>query len=291
MIATIVLPTTADRGPLLEYSAGSALRQSVEDVELFIIGDGVDATTRQAASALMRQDSRVRFFDYPKHPRRGETYRHELLQEEARGEIVCYLCDRDLMMSNHVAKVYESLQTCDITSTLCYRVGVNGGVTLASVGGTVGDLNDTDRRLRRLTCIAHTRAAYLSLPHGWRTTPPEQFTDIYMWDQFLQQSDIRARVIPAPTVLYFKREGHPGWPTERRHPELASWYCKLTAEGGEARIHQDSVYSILQILSDAQRRETRRQREREPRRGLRSLLGRIAGRLRRRLSGAFTRQG
>ncbi len=44
-----------------------------------------------------------------------------------------------------------------------------------------------------LSCGAHTLAAYRRLPHGWRTTPPELATDLYMWQQFLEQPWCRAR--------------------------------------------------------------------------------------------------
>lgn len=281
MKASILLPTTADRGPLLQYSAGSALRQSVQEIELLIVGDGVDESTRLAANSLVQQDERVRFFDYPKDSRRGEVYRHEVLQKEAKGDIVCYLCDRDLLLSNHVAELYEGLKTCDIASTLSYSIRGNGEITLAPVNA-VGELTENDRALRRLTCVAHTLESYRSLPYGWRTTPPDQFTDVYMWNQFLDQRETRARVIPAPTVLYFKRGAHPGWPTEDRRLELANWYATLIAEGGESRIHQYCLYHILQILTDFRTDVLRQNRKNV---NLRKLLRRTARRLRRFVSG------
>lgn len=250
MKATIMLPTTTDRGPLLKYSAGSVLRQSVKDIELFIVGDGVNETTRQAVNALVQRDERVSFFDFPKHPRRGEIYRNEILRSEAKGEIICYLCDRDLMLSNHVAELYEALKTFDIASSFCYSIRPWGEVTLAPVD-FIGELKDRDTRLRRLSCIAHTLEAYKSLPFGWRTTPPDEYTDNYMWRQFVEQAGIRTIMIPVPTVLYFPRGLHPGqWSTEQRRVELSSWYATLVSEDGESRIHRESLYHILQNLVD-----------------------------------------
>ena len=92
--ATVVIPTF-DHGPLLEYSLASALRQTVPDIEVFIIGDGVPDVTRQIVARAVRQDPRVRFFDNPKGARRGEAHRHRALAE-AKGSIVCYLSDDDL---------------------------------------------------------------------------------------------------------------------------------------------------------------------------------------------------
>jgi glycosyltransferase involved in cell wall biosynthesis len=290
MKATILLPTTSDRGPLLQYSAGSALRQTVQDIELFIVGDGVNETTRQAANALVQQDKRVNFFDFPKHPRRGETYRHEVLQSEAKGEIVCYLCDRDLMLSNHIAELYEALNISDIASSFCYSIRATGEITLAHVD-FIGEWKDHNTKLRRLSCIAHTLEAYKSLPYGWRTTPPNQFTDHYMWRQFLEQNEIRANMIPVPTVLYFNRRPHPGsWSTERRREELANWYATLVSEGGESRIHRDCLYHIVQNLVDFRRDLLKQQKEKERSHSSLHLLRRTTGRIRRLVSGFCDRK-
>lgn len=276
MKATVLLPTTSDRGPLLEYSAGSVLRQDVRDIELFIIGDGVNDVTRKAAYELTRRDKRIRFFDFPKHARRGETYRDEILKTEATGEIVCYMCDRDLVFSNHVAEVYEALRANDIVITYCYLMGRDDAVSFAPIG-TWGEKGDKPG-LRRLTCIAHTLDAYKSLPHGWRTTPEGLFTDIYMWQQFLEQPGVKASTVPIPTVLYFKRGSHPGWPTEERCRELSAWYTRLTAEGGETRIHQELLNRSLQQLADFRKDVLKwqsRQKKRSPARALRRTINRM----------------
>ena len=119
--ATVLVPTSIDRGPLLPLSIGSIQRQTLREIEIFIIGDGVEEITRQQISDLIAQDPRIRFFDHPKHRRRGEPYRHAALQE-ARGEIVCYMCDRDLMLPDHVETMHRLLQGADFATTLLYHV-------------------------------------------------------------------------------------------------------------------------------------------------------------------------
>lgn len=98
--ATVVIPSF-DHGPTLLYSVRSALAQTIEDIEVFVVGDGVPDTTREIMAELMREDDRVRFFDNPKALSRGELHRSSAL-EEARGEIVCYLADDDLWFPEHV---------------------------------------------------------------------------------------------------------------------------------------------------------------------------------------------
>ena len=113
--ATVIIPTH-DHGPMLLHSARSALAQTVEEIELFIVGDGVPEVTREIVSELKR-DERVRFFDHPKGPRHGEIYRHAALQE-ARGEIVCYLSDDDLCFPEHVACMRRLLSSADFAHAL-----------------------------------------------------------------------------------------------------------------------------------------------------------------------------
>ena len=83
-LATELVTTWATRGYIagslldadqLVDAVDSVLRQTVRDLEVFIIGDGVHDVTREAARALEKTDPRVRFFDHPKHARRGEPCR------------------------------------------------------------------------------------------------------------------------------------------------------------------------------------------------------------------------
>jgi glycosyltransferase involved in cell wall biosynthesis len=64
---TILLPTSIDRGLLLPYSVGSIQKQTIQDYELFIVGDGVNDFTRGVIQELRSNDDRIQFFDYPKH--------------------------------------------------------------------------------------------------------------------------------------------------------------------------------------------------------------------------------
>jgi len=35
---------------------------------------------------------------------------------------------------------------------------------------------------------------YRKLPDGWRTTPEDNYSDVYMWEQFLSHSDVGLRL-------------------------------------------------------------------------------------------------
>jgi Glycosyl transferase family 2 len=228
--ATVLIPTTGDRGPLLRYSVGSVLAQTVRDLEIFIVGDGVTDSSREIVADLMKSDKRVRFFDFPKHERRGEPYRHEVLAG-ARGEIVCYLCDRDLMLPHHVATVAGLLRTSDFAHTLWAHVLTDGRFALreklqltrpghrrAFIAGRVGI---------GLSQVGHTMTMYQRLPQGWSTTPREVATDWYMWQKFLSHPQCQPAGSDSLTILYFQRNGPPPWPVDKRVPELNDWSQRM----------------------------------------------------------------
>ena len=75
VVATVLIPTF-NHGPTLRQSVGSVFDQTVSDLEIFIVGDGVPDMTREIVTELMSQDERIRFFDNPKGPRTGEIHRH-----------------------------------------------------------------------------------------------------------------------------------------------------------------------------------------------------------------------
>lgn len=226
--ATVIVPTSIDRGPLLQYSVGSVLRQTLSDLEVFIVCDGAKAGTRAAAQALAQQDARVRVFDFPKGTRRGETYRHEILTNHADGEIVCYLCDRDLMLPHHVEQMHQALTRHDFANCAYLDIKEDGRV-VPELKLDSGHPVQRARLVRHgrmgvmLSTMAHRLDFYRQLPFGWRTTPVDWFTDHYMQHQMLSQPKCRGIGVAKPSIVYFKRGHHPGWPTQQRADELKVW--------------------------------------------------------------------
>jgi len=107
------------------------MAQTVRDIEIFIIGDGMTPATAEAADALQRSDPRIRLFAHPKGPRHGEIYRHAALAE-ATGRIICYLSDDDLWLPKHVATMEGLLANADFAHTLSIRVETDGGLRVGN---------------------------------------------------------------------------------------------------------------------------------------------------------------
>jgi glycosyl transferase family 2 len=228
-IATVLVPAH-NHGPLLLYAVTTALRQTVRELEVLIVGDGADEATRDAAIQLQRLDERVRFFENPKGPRHGEVHRHAALHE-ARGRIVCYLADDDLWFPEHVEVMAGLLETADFVHALPVWIEVDG---LARVG--LGHLKGSGIRERMeqgwnfipLSCAAHTMALYRRLPFGWRTSPPDVWTDLHMFRQILAVPDCRAESGSRMTVLHFPSPPRHDWTMTQRVAELASWSQRLS---------------------------------------------------------------
>jgi glycosyltransferase involved in cell wall biosynthesis len=208
----------------------SALRQTVREIEVLIVGDGADAATTAEAERLVGSDDRVRFFPFAKGPRLGEVHRTAVLRE-ARGDAIAYLADDDLWLPGHVASVLETLAECDF-------VHARGLVVLADQSLQIlpGDFAAPGVRERlyqrwnfmSLSCAAHTRALYDRLPGGWETTPADVWTDLHMWRRLLALPDCRAASTVFPTALTFPSPYRREHTLAEREAELSRWASRLS---------------------------------------------------------------
>jgi GalNAc5-diNAcBac-PP-undecaprenol beta-1,3-glucosyltransferase len=292
--ATVLIPTH-DHGATLLHSTRSALAQTVREIEVFVVGDGMSPDTTLAADELERADTRVRVFRFPKGPRHGEIHRHAALAE-ASGAIVCYLSDDDLWLPNHVEVMEELLRAADFAHTLGIRVQPDGRLRVGNkvdfglpgirdlvftpglrVGGT------------SLSAMAHTMAMYRRLPAGWDTTPAGTPTEVAMSRKFIQQSECRLASGTTPTLIRFPSPGRRGWPPEQRLAELSAWSRQIESEEWGARLPSLAFEAVvradaekfvqLKVLKHAHLRKRRAfrqklQAERERVKKLRALLKR-----------------
>lgn len=227
--ATILIPTH-NHARLLLPAVRSALAQTHQDFEIFIIGDGITPETRAAIAEAQALDPRIRFFDHEKSLRTGEPYRHEALTTAAIGDFVCYLSDDDLWFPDHLATMRDALRTADLAHAL--PLLVDGAGTLLS---SLVDLSLPEwaqwtiagHSKNSLSFVAHRLDFYRRLPHGWRTTPQGRPTDNYMWAQMLEMPGIRATSTGKYTALGFPHTMRRDWPLARREEELLAWEQKL----------------------------------------------------------------
>jgi GalNAc5-diNAcBac-PP-undecaprenol beta-1,3-glucosyltransferase len=246
---TVVCPTF-DHGPTLQYSLASALDQTVEDIELFVVGDGVPDVTREIVGELAHGDERVRFFANPKGERRGERHRH-LAIAEARGRLVLYLSDDDLWLPHHVETLVAALGEADWAHTISAWLLPDG-----QMGVNIVDLADTFYRdwmfsddhppSPGLSQSGHTRTLYDALPAGWNPAPLALPTDVHMWRQILAIDWVRPRSVPAFTAISFPSPPRAGWSAEQRADELGRWAARLAQPDGRRALEAQVLATFAQ---------------------------------------------
>lgn len=247
--ATVLIPTY-DHGPLIRFALASAQWQTVRDIEIFVVGDGAPAITREIVAAAAATDPRIRYFDNPKGERQGERWRHEALAE-ASGRIVCYLSDDDLWFPDHLATMAGLLANADFAGALQGRVRADG-----SIYGQCSNFALPQYRNPRialgsklgLTGAAHTLAFYRRLPMGWHPAPQEVYTDQHMWQQFFGTPGCRAVSSFHPTCLTFLSTLRRHMSLDERELELEAWKARI---GDAAELQRLREAILAAHLEDA----------------------------------------
>jgi len=126
-------------------TVASVQAQGIDDIEILIVGDGVDDSVRSAVERLQAADLRIRFFDFPKAPRNGEIHRDGVLRQ-ARGRIICYQADDDLWLPGHLQDMEDALVHADFVGAMHVNVEADGRVRgffrhrAPRIQGPVGEL-------------------------------------------------------------------------------------------------------------------------------------------------------
>ena len=198
---TVIIPTH-DHASTLDLAMASVLSQSIETLELVVIGDGVGDDAREVIAAI--DDPRVRFLDEAKTASRAELVRHRVLVDSD-SDYVCYLGDDDVMLPDHVETMSSALQEVDFTHPLPAYIRPDGALAAHPT-----DLSDPlcrqwhlnpEHNAVSLTGVAHRLDAYRRLPNGWREAPPGRWSDHYMWEQWFRTDGFRYSTGRRLTVL------------------------------------------------------------------------------------------
>jgi len=238
--ASVLIPTTGDRGDLLRCSIASVLRQTENRLEVLVVGDGMSSNSRGAIEDMAHSDHRIRLFDFPKHENRGEPNRHYILLHEARGRNIFYLCDRNLLLPDHVERLGRLLKDADVAHGLMVAIRPDGQPVIADYSGIFGFRGVPDlakawqRRLTvkrgsvvPLSSWGHTLRFYRKLPRGWEPPPAGWFSDQHMLAQLLAHPGCKVASTMVPTALNFQKlwRGQDAVTVWRQ--ELPLWFKRL----------------------------------------------------------------
>jgi hypothetical protein len=232
----LIIVPTHDHASTLDVAVSSALAQTIADLDVAIVGDGVGDDTREVANELGRRDERVRFIDLPKSPSRNEGARHELIMDTD-AEIVTYLGDDDLFFPDHVETMVQLLESHDFAHPLPVFVGADDGLDAHPTD--VGDERCVQWHLQQgfntigLTGASHTSALYRQLPNGWTEPPSGWWSDHYFWTQIFRHPDVRLATSRRCTVIKHPATQSEVPPAERRQM-LLTWSDRIGSPGFES---------------------------------------------------------
>ena len=241
----VIIPTHA-HPLLLPVAVRSVLDQSVDDIRLVVIGDGVADDTRDVMSDVVRWDTRIEFVDLPKAGRTGERHRH-LVLSGSQARFIAYLGDDDLFAPDHLAIVSELLEHHDVVTPLSTAITPDGKVdcypwSLAEEPSRRKALEGIS--LFSLTGLCHTLDAYRRLPFGWRDTPEGYYTDQYMLLQFLAEPWCRFGLTEVPTVAHLADSQRRDMSADERLDELLAVRDRLGAPSGWAEFRREALGAL-----------------------------------------------
>ncbi len=286
--ASILIPTH-NHADTLPITVESALAQSVRDLEVIIIGDGVTPDVRAAAEGLAAVDARVRFLDRPKGPSHGEIYRDEAIRA-ARSDAIFYLCDDDLLLPEHVADLLELLETHNFVQCMNSFITTTGQLELVA-----SDLSEprivlwhvTERPFfnsTSLTGTAHSKEFYLRVGQPWSTALDGCPPDVFQWRRLMAHPDFSGATSRRVTALQLPTSmGREAQDQSARAAELARWAAVVADRDAQQVIdglaHQAAMRQLVQVSigHEKLRRSVLREWSRPSRRvarGMRRLLGR-----------------
>jgi len=201
--AIVILPTYR-HVITLPFAIESAQNQTIQDIEIAIIGDGVNDDTRDIVSDFKKKDSRIRFYDEPKCRSRNELVRNQVISK-SNAKIVTYLGDDDLFFPNHVEIMSNILKKNDFAHPLPILFFKKDKISKFKT-----DLKDpkwVKYHLERgqntiaLTGVSHTLKFYKSLPVGWEIPPEGEWSDHYMWQKMFKMRNVKLETSEYSTTL------------------------------------------------------------------------------------------
>lgn len=229
---TIIIPTH-DHQDTVQYAVQSALNQTYQNFEIFVVGDGAPARTKEIVDAIIKQDARIRYYENPKGEGHGELHRAHAIKQ-ANGQFIAYLGDDDLWLPTHLETLRSYLENYDFVQTTQATLYNQEDWHFFS-----GDLNHLPIRQRILTgeynffgptTVAHRLDAYFKLPHGWRPKPENMPSDIHMWRQWLSQDWVRFKSLFTVTALHLAAPYRLDMSVQERCEEMLYWLNKMSED-------------------------------------------------------------
>lgn len=241
--ASIIIPTY-DRHFTLEYSVRSALLQTINDIEVIIVGDGCTKPVKEIAKRLAAEDQRVNFLDLPKAKYRGAENR-DYAVKHARSERIFYNDDDDLLLKNHVETLGPFLDEVDVIDTPVISILMDGSIAVG--------LHDSGNHFQKRllideiykavfdTHLAHRKSAYLKLGDLWGNAKNHRVV-LSMLRSFAQSNEIAWKTIDKITAISLHGAQRVTFTEEERKSEIKQWFQKISEPDIEKYLRANASY-------------------------------------------------
>jgi len=224
---TVVMPTY-NWSSVLPCSIGSALRQSFDDFELLVVGDGCTDDSERVVAGI--GDPRVRWINLPANSGHQSAPNNEGLRQ-ARGEIIAYLGHDDLWLPHHLATLVGALDRdgADVAHGVLALVAPDGAVWLTMPRPRQGEFVPP-------TGMVHRRRVTEQLG-GWAGHRGLALTpEADLWRR-ARAAGFRFTFEPRLTGIKFPASSRRGVYASRPSHEQAAWLRRIESEPDlEARL-------------------------------------------------------
>lgn len=263
-----VIIATYNWSSVLPYSIGSVLRQTMQDFEILVVGDGCTDHSEQVVAAI--GDPRIRWFNLPANTRHQSGPNNEGLRQ-ARGEFIAYLGHDDLWLPHHLEVLVNTLEVFDagMAHSIVALVDADGADVVATSRPAYGAWSPP-------SCRMHRRSVTETVG-GWRghremTVAPES----ELWLR-AREAGIRSAFVPRLTAIKFPASLRRGVYKTRPCHEQAAWSARIASEpdleltllaqivaGGSQAARMPYRDLVRQFIGETLRRARRRFAQRPP---------------------------
>lgn len=216
-----VIIATYNWSSVLPYSIGSVLRQTMQDFEILVVGDGCTDDSESVVAAI--GDPRIRWFNLPVNTRHQGAPNNEGLRH-ASGEFIAYLGHDDLWMPHHLETLIAALDAsgAGMAYSLVAEIEASGEVAVLTstpqTGGWVAPSGTAHRR--RVTDAIGGWGDYRQL----RVVP-----EVDLWLR-AREAGFRFAFAPRLTAIKFPASVRRGVYQTRPNHEQAAWSARIASE-------------------------------------------------------------
>ena len=108
-LVSVVIPTF-DRPVFLERAIGSAQKQTWQNIEIIVVGDGCPRMSMVKARDSIHNDPRVRFLNLKENHGSGGAVPRNVAIQMAQGEYIAYLDDDNEWLPDHISSIIEEIR-------------------------------------------------------------------------------------------------------------------------------------------------------------------------------------